>query len=124
MSDMLHDGAAWFAEQINQHASRTVIYRRGTEKVATNPKGSFATQRRDAENQNQSGFFLHSSYQAILIQRSSIVLRGKVVLPEEGDQIEDPANGKIYEVTCPDNEPCFRYADPAHLMLRIHTMEK
>jgi hypothetical protein len=61
-----------------------------------------------------------------LIQADDLVIGGVVVTPQRGDLIEETVGAKIqiYEVTRPDGEQPWRYADHGRTSIRVHTKLK
>jgi len=120
MTDMLQEGMAWLAAQRKAHMSKTVTYKRGDSSVqiAATP-GSTVARLPDAY-----GMEIRVVMRDYLITAADLVLDGQTVEPEPGDQVEEIIGSKTYvhEVTSPGaDEPCWRYSDPYHNTIRVHT---
>ena len=119
MSDMLHEGLAWLAEQQAEHVSREVIYTRGAYS-ATVPATVGATPFRVDDIGNGTTKLVRSE-RDYLIRAALLVLNGVPVTPKRGDRITDSVDGKVYECQpVVDGEPAWRNADPMGEMYRIH----
>lgn len=101
------------------HASRPVVYVRGTDSVEV------------AATVGRTVFRLDKGYGVIerveardyLVSGADLVLGGAVALPKAGDRIRETEGDKtfVYEVMAPGGEPCWRWSDPYRRTLRIHT---
>jgi hypothetical protein len=119
MSDLLETGTAWLKAMRLKHASRSVVYQRGSDMVeikATISKTVFQTDK---------GFGVFESFESrdYLIGADALQLNGASFLPRSGDRIRETSGGKVFigEVMAPGKEPCWRWSDPYRLTLRIHT---
>ena len=119
MADLLQKGLDWLEEMRTAHASRLVVYVRGTNSVEVQAtigrtvfrldKGHGVTERIEARD--------------YLVSAEDLVLGGAAALPKAGDRIREMEGGKafVYEVMAPGGEPCWRWSDPYRRTLRIHT---
>lgn len=119
MADMLNEGMAWLERQRQAHLTTTVSYHRGAQAVglfATVGKTVFAL---DAGH----GFRERVESRDYLVAAEDLVLGGAVTLPRRGDRIQEVVGGTtfVYEVMAPGQEPFYRFSDPYHRTLRIHT---
>ena len=119
MTDMLAQGAAWLADQQKTFASCPVVYRRGgASEIVQATLG-----RSEAEYDDGYGGIVKVQCRDFLIHTADLILGDEPTLPVAGDTIEETTDGQtvIYEVMAFGDEPCFRYTDPYHTRLRIHT---
>lgn len=115
MADRLQGAMAWLEAQRREHLSIPVIYRRGESAVtlsATVCKTVFKVV-------DDYGRFQYIESRDYLVSAADLVLSGKTVLPEAGDEIEE--SGYVYEIMAPNHEPEWRYSDSYRQCLRIHT---
>ena len=122
MADMLRAGQEWLANQLKTHASTTVLYLRGSDQAnVTAIIGRTLMKLEDG----YGGVHMQWTDRDFLISPNELVLAGSPVLPERGDTIRETLDGKvyIYEVNAPGSEPPWRWSDPHHKLLRIHTKQ-
>lgn len=119
MADLLQQGSDWLEGMRTAHASRLVVYVRGTDSVelpATVGKTVFRLDK---------GYGVIERVEArdYLVLAVDLVLGGAVALPKAGDRIRETEGDKafVYEVMAPGGEPCWRWSDPYRRTLRIHT---
>ncbi len=122
MADLLQTGSDWLADQLKAHASRPVVYRRGTQQV-----GVLATIGRTLLklDDGYGGVRMEWTDRDFLIQAADLVLGGVPTLPQRGDQIRETQGGRVfvYEVMAPGREPEWRWSDGFRKVLRIHTKQ-
>lgn len=121
MGDLLSEGLAWLTEELLAHASRPVVYQRGTDTVTVNAVvGRTLLKLSD----DYGGVTMQWTDRDFLIAAEDLVL-GEKTLPQRGDQIRETREGKtlVYEVLAPGSEPEWRWSDPNHMLLRIHTKQ-
>ena len=121
MGDLLQTGSDWLASQRQKHLSRMVTYCRGNgsvEVAAAVGRTIFAIDTETAVGQQYES-------RDFLILAADLVLTGAVVLPQAGDQVREPQDGKVYvyQVCAPGDEPVWRYSDPYRRTLRIHSKQ-
>jgi len=119
VADLLQKGSDWLEGMRTAHASRPVVYVRGTDSIEV------------AATVGKTVFRLDKGYGVIerveardyLVLAADRVLGGAAALPKAGDRIRETEGGKafVYEVMAPGNEPCWRWSDPDRQTLRIHT---
>jgi hypothetical protein len=122
MLDLLQTGTEWLADQLKKHASRQVIYRRGSLEVAVQTTvGRTLLKLGDG----YGGVRMEWTDRDFLIHATDLVLGGMTVLPERGDLIRETQGAKVFvfEVMAPGTEPAWRWSDPHRKMLRIHTKQ-
>jgi hypothetical protein len=119
LTDILRAGSHWLQEQRKKHASRSVLYRRGTETVTV----AATVGRTVFEQDDGAGSVMRTEVRDYLIDSADLIIEFKPVLPEKGDRIEEieGTNKFIYEVMPIGREPHWRYSDPYRKTLRIHT---
>ncbi|MFO7958338.1 MAG: hypothetical protein R6X33_14725 [Candidatus Brocadiia bacterium] len=115
MSDLLQEGLDWLEGQRREHLSHEVTYRRGAAE-ATVPATVAATR---FEVDDGTGMILEQETRDYLIATADLVLEGRNVLPERGDEIVDGA--EVYEAMDLGPERHYRFCDPDRTTLRIHT---
>ena len=117
MADLLKTGSDWLHETQHQHASQQVICTRkgGAQQVAI-----YATLGR-------TEYELNDDYTgAVSAESVDFLVRNEDLpwTPEEGDQFQlahDDGTTCTYEVMSIPGEGHYRYCDPYHKRLRIHT---
>jgi hypothetical protein len=122
MTDMLRTGQEWLANQLRTHASSPIVYVRGSDQVAvTAIIGRTLMKIEDG----YGAIHMQWTDRDFLIAPDELILAGLQVLPERGDTIHETLNGivYIYEVNAPGAEPPWRWSDPHHTLLRIHTKQ-
>jgi hypothetical protein len=117
--DAFEVASAWLGAKRKVHLARPVTYRRGAEAVevdATIGRSLF-------EAPDAYGVVVVTESRDFLIAAADLVLGGEPALPAAGDRVEELQDGNIltYEVMAPGTEPAWRYSDPYHRTLRIHT---
>ncbi len=118
MVDMLQTGSAWLEAQRHLHLSHPVLYARGGQVVelkATVGQTPFEVDVEHGVETRESRDYL--------IRAQDLVLEGQQTTPARGDRINETVDGAVlsFEVMAPGEEPPWRYADPGHLTLRVHT---
>lgn len=118
---MLSEANDWLNEQLKQHISRQVVYRRADQSVTvTATIGSTLLKLGD----DFGGVRIERTDRDYLIAAADLVLDGQPVAPQPGDTIEDgnDPGGQtlVYEVRAPEGEPPWRWSDHYRNLLRIH----
>lgn len=120
MADMLNTGLDWLADKLKAHVSRSVTYKRGVDEVTVSATiGRTLLKLQD----DYGGIRMVWTDRDFLIQAADMVLAAVTVLPERGDKIVEVvgSNNVTFEVMAPGGEPHWRWSDPYHKLLRIHT---
>jgi hypothetical protein len=122
MPDLLQSGSDWLAEKLKEHASRPVVYQRGTQQVTLRATIGRTLLKLD---DGYGGVRMEWTDRDFLIHTADLVLGGNAVLPERGDVIRETQGTTtfIYEVMAPGREPCWRWSDGFRKVLRIHTKQ-
>jgi hypothetical protein len=122
MGDLLEQGAAFLDEQRHRHMSRAVVYRRGADEKEVQA----TIGRTEFEQADEAGLIHRVESRDFLIRASDLDLGAGPIQPRAGDQVREQVGGVgghvlVYEVNAPGGQPPFRYSDPYHRILRIHT---
>ena len=119
MSNMLERGSQWLSDQIDQHAASNVLYRRGSQTVSLVAGKARSTY----ELIDANGMIVNVEAHDFLITAKNLVLDGVKCLPEVGDRIIETLDGDFhaYEVMVFGTEKQYRFCDPYHHKLRVHT---
>ncbi len=122
MPDLLQTGSDWLADQLKMHASRQVVYRRGTQQVTVQATMGRTLLKLD---DGYGGVRMEWTDRDFLIHAADLVLGGSPTLPERGDLIRETQGTTtyIYEVMAPGKEPAWRWSDTFRKVLRIHTKQ-
>ena len=121
VADLLQQGSNWLEDMREAHATRPVVYVRGTDSVEVAATVGRTVFRLD------KGYGVMERVEArdYLVLGSAMALSGAAILPKAGDRIREIEGGKayVYEVMAPGGEPCWRWSDPYRRTLRIHTKQ-
>ena len=120
MADLLDAGQAWLANQLQEFASRSVVYHRGANNVAVLATIGRTLLKLD---DGYGGVRMEWTDRDFLIQAADLAFNGAAITPERGDRISETVgvNTSVFEVTAFGGEPPWRYSDPFGKLLRIHT---
>lgn len=121
MTDLLERAIVWLEGQRVRHLGRQVIYQRGGDSVtvvATLGRSTF-------ELDDGAGAVLRVESRDFIISAADLVLDAQPAEPRSGDRIIQAAEGTlwVYEVTAIGGEPAWRWCDPYHRAMRIHTKQ-
>lgn len=119
MTDLLRTGSDFLAAQRRASLAHVVVYRRGALSVslpATRGRSDF--QATDAQ-----GVLVQERSVDWLVTAADLVLNSASVEPERGDRVEETVGGvtRTYEVMAPGNGPPWRWSDPGHKTMRVHS---
>jgi hypothetical protein len=119
MGDLLAKGLAWLEAQRHKHLTQTVTYVRGgvaLEWAATVGRTVF-------DETDAFGSVHRLESRDYLGRAEDLVIGGEIFEPAAGDQIKEQIGTSVavYEVMSPGGEPPFRYSDPDHITVRVHT---
>ena len=122
MPDLLETGSDWLAEQLKEHASRPVTYRRGADEVTVQATIGRTLLKLD---DGYGGGSIEWTDRDFLIHAADLVLGGTPILPQRGDIIRETQGDKtlVYEVMAPGKEPAWRWSDAFRKVLRIHAKQ-
>jgi len=121
MSDMLHRGQAWLAEQLTKHASRNIVYQR--DEISVELTATIGMSR--YEQDDGEGVITRAQVRDYLIDTRSLIQSAIGTLPRRGDRILEQ-NGDttfVFETMSIGSDPPWRYSDPFRVKLRIHTKQ-
>ena len=118
--DLMANGMSWLTSQLQKNASYPVIYRRGSAAIAV---CATIGQTMMKLNDGDGGIRMEWTDRDFLIPYASLAFSGNLTTPARGDTIKESRGGTIsvYEVYSPGGEQPWRWSDPYHNMLRIHT---
>ena len=118
MTDMLQTGSRWLSRMMKAHAAHAVTYVRGSDQV----EFQATVGRTEFEIVTEFGVERFES-RDYLVLSEDLVLDGNAVTPQRGDKIKETIHGEVlvFEVMAPKDEPPWRYSDPGHNTMRIHT---
>ena len=122
MPNLLEVGSQWLAGKLKEFASKSVLYRRGSQEVPVSATvGRTLLKLQDGFG----GVRMEWTDRDFLIAAADLVLNGTRVLPERGDQIRETLGSRtfVYEVMAPGQEPPWRWSDEFRVLLRIHTKQ-
>ncbi len=110
MADLLQKGSQWLERMRTEHCSGPIEYRRGAQTRGV--RATFGSTRR--ESADESGLVIESRTRDFLILAAELG-----ILPQPGDVIA--VGGRRFEVMDLAGEGGWRWSDPYHQTLRIHT---
>ena len=121
MSDMLHRGQAWLAEQLTKHASRNIVYQR--DEISVELTATIGMSR--YEQDDGEGVITRAQVRDYLIDTRSLIQSAIGTLPRRGDRIieQDGDTTFVFETMSIGSDPPWRYSDPFRVKLRIHTKQ-
>ena len=119
MADLFEKASSWLEGMLERHASRVVEYSRDGVVIAV----PATIGRTVFEIAREYGPLEKTESRDFLITADALVLSGNPILPARGDRISERIGDQlmVYEVMAPGNEPEWRWSDPYHRTLRIHT---
>lgn len=122
MADLLKNAVSWLAERAKSHMATSVQYVRGVQTIDDLKAAFGQTQFEQSDDEGQT---ISATARDFIVSASDLVLDGQAVTPAVGDQIVEIAGGvtRVSEVLELPNGETWRYADPHHYMMRIHTKE-
>jgi hypothetical protein len=120
--DIFDTAALWLTSQLQAHASRPIVYVRGPNQLAL-----CATPGRSEAATLDFGEAFRVTYtdRDYLIPADRLRIGGAATLPRAGDLIREEIAGELheFEVMAEAGIPPWRYSDPHHRLLRIHTKQ-
>lgn len=116
MADQIETGLEWLATQNRTYRARTVTYVRGGESVSLSATVGRTVMRVDTGY----GVYQRHEVRDYICDVSDL---GDLAPPQAGDQVKDTISGTVnlFEVMAPGNEPEWKYSDPYHNTVRVHT---
>ena len=121
MPNLLKKGASMLTSAMAASASDRLEYHRGTAVIAIDATRGKNT----ADSVNDDGFMIKVRFDDFLVPTDQLKLSGDRIEPVAGDYIIDRTGSTPikFEVCNTPTEPCWRYSDPNHLRIRIHTRQ-
>src|SRR5262245_13604145 len=122
MTDLLQTGLSWLSDQLKEHASREVVYVRGSDQVSVRATLGRTLLKLD---DGYGGVRMEWTARDFLMPAADLVRAGPPVLPQRGDKIRETVGSQVFvfEVLAPGKEPPWRWSDPFRKTLRIHTKQ-
>jgi hypothetical protein len=122
MPNLLRDGQAWLAEQLQTHVASEIVYRRRADDV--NVRATIGRTLLKLDD-GYGGVRMLWTDRDYLIRVADLVLGSNPAQPQRGDQIREIVGAQtlVYEVLAPGEEQPWRWADPHRQMFRIHTKQ-
>lgn len=119
MANILETASQWLSDQLDENASSSVAYRRGSLSVTVLASKGKTT----LDVANSSDMLVNVEAHDFIITASTIVLNELVSLPLVGDRITETIASKLhsYEVIMFGAEQPYRFCDPYGHKVRIHT---
>ncbi len=119
MINVLETASQWLSDQLDENASSSVLYRRGSLTVPI----VAGLGRTTFDAINSSGMVINVESHDFIITATTIVLDSVQVRPEVGDRIIQTVGSELhaYEVMKFGSEQHYRQCDPFGHKLRIHT---
>ena len=123
MMDLLQTSATWLVNQFHAHASREVVYVRGTDQWTVN-----ATIGRTAfDIVTGDGASIRAEHRDYIIRVVDLDDSGTPIVPAEGDRVLETVNGTAKEFAVAPRAaglPMWEWADAGNqTAYRIHTVE-
>ncbi len=115
MGDLLRQGSQWLEQQRRAHCSSPVTYRRGATELVINA----TIGRSEYEVEDDYGVRLMVQVADFLILAEEFT--PTFTEPQVGDKIV--SDSQVYEVMSLSGQGHYRWSDPYHTTLRIHSKE-
>jgi hypothetical protein len=119
---LLEWGQSWLNNQLQQFASREVVYQRGVSTLIVQATVGRTLLKLD---DGYGGVLLQWTDRDFLIRAEDLVITGQTILPQRGDRVHEVQSGVTYtyEVLAPGKEPVWKWSDLYRSLLRIHTKQ-
>lgn len=117
MADMLETGSDFLLSRTQSHVSRSVTYgRTGQSDIELSATLGQWTE----ERANEDGFIVYARHQDFIFDATDLTYTPKIA---DGDTIEvvDGDDTRTYVVTSGPDGNVFRWSDPYHRSIRVHT---
>jgi hypothetical protein len=120
--NLLEWGQSWLNNQLQQFASREVVYQREASTLAVQATVGRTLLKLD---DGYGGVLLQWTDRDFLIRAEDLVIAGETILPQRGDRVHEVQSGVTYtyEVLAPGKEPVWKWSDLYRSLLRIHTKQ-
>jgi hypothetical protein len=115
-------GQSWLNNQLQQFASREVVYQREASTLTVQATVGRTLLKLD---DGYGGVLLQWTDRDFLIRAEDLVIAGETILPQRGDRVHEVQSGVTYtyEVLAPGKEPVWKWSDLYRSLLRIHTKQ-
>jgi hypothetical protein len=119
---LLEWGQSWLNNQLQQFASREVVYQREASTLTVQATVGRTLLKLD---DGYGGVLLQWTDRDFLIRAEDLVIAGQTILPQRGDRVHEVQSGVTYtyEVLAPGKEPVWKWSDLYRSLLRIHTKQ-
>jgi hypothetical protein len=119
---LLEWGQSWLNNQLQQFASREVVYQREASTLTVQATVGRTLLKLD---DGYGGVLLQWTDRDFLIRAEDLVIAGETILPQRGDRVHEVQSGVTYtyEVLAPGKEPVWKWSDLYRSLLRIHTKQ-
>jgi hypothetical protein len=119
---LLEWGQSWLNNQLQQFASREVVYQREASALTVQATVGRTLLKLD---DGYGGVLLQWTDRDFLIRAEDLVIAGQTILPQRGDRVHEVQSGVTYtyEVLAPGKEPVWKWSDLYRSLLRIHTKQ-
>ena len=119
---VLEWGQNWLNNQLQQFASREVVYQREASTLTVQATVGRTLLKLD---DGYGGVLLQWTDRDFLIRAEDLVIAGETILPQRGDRVHEVQSGVTYtyEVLAPGKEPVWKWSDLYRSLLRIHTKQ-
>lgn len=118
MANLLEQGSEWLNEKMRNHASSTVIYKRGSQDLEI--LAEFGKTKFSVSDANGVLSDIFSS--DFMFDVSEFLLGGQRIIPERFDEII--VGTKTYEVYPFERDQAYIYCDPFEHRIRVHARER
>lgn len=121
-NDLLQSGLAWLGDQLQAHASREVVYRRGSVSVTLRATVGQTLLKLTDEFGGVRMVWTDRDY---ILRAADLAAGGISHPPQRGDRVLETVGGitHAYEVAAPANEPHWKWQDGNRDVLRVHTVD-
>lgn len=121
MSSLISQGVDWLAGQLQEAAGEAIVYTRGE----ANLQLTAVLGRTPFRFIDDEGYSTLERRRDFLVPAADLVVGGQRFEPAAADLITRTVDGvaRKYRPNAPNGEPCWRPADPAGRLVRIHTIE-
>jgi hypothetical protein len=119
---LLEWGQSWLNNQLQQFASREVVYQREASTLTVQATVGRTLLKLD---DGYGSVLLQWTDRDFLIRAEDLVIAGETILPQRGDRVHEVQSGVTYtyEVLAPGKEPVWKWSDLYRSLLRIHTKQ-
>lgn len=119
MANLLQAGVAMLASTLTSQAGVAITYRRGSQAAALTATPGKTT----FEIADEQGAVQTVESWDFLLQAADLTFGGGTILPERLDEVLRTDGGTRYthQVLPFGGEPLYRWCDPFHTLLRVHT---